>query len=279
MWRFTKELTSEVLRTGHAVALVSFGRSPSLDQRRWCDAMGAAYGDAFTYGSSGAPLEWMNENELAYEAAEPVLLRVAGTSALDFLHASKFCYGGVPLSISRVITAHSGVLSWAEACKPDRLGASTWLRKQEELVQDGLSGADAVVAATPWIPGAMRRCFRLSVEQRVILNERDISGRESLESRALQAVSARKLWDPAKNLRVLHEVESAFPISVAGEQSHDAEWVALNSAKVIWLGSLTEEELLTLFREGSIYLATSIYVLSGCATRGCALWIRVSRES
>ena len=80
VWTFTKELTAELLRLGHSVALVSFGRAPSQEQADWCSALAVRYGSGFRYEASTAPLEWMNPNEDAYQDGEIVVRRLADDS-------------------------------------------------------------------------------------------------------------------------------------------------------------------------------------------------------
>lgn len=271
VWTFTKELTTGLLQLGHNVALVSFGGASSEEQAGWCSSMRADYGSAFRYDASSAPLEWMPANGEAYTAAVPLLRTVADEFSPDILHANQFCFGGLPLSIPKVITAHSDVLSWAAACRSAGLEPSEWIAQYHRLVQDGLDGADAVVAPTQWMLDALGKNFRISGSKRVILNGRSLAAGDGAERRMLQAVCAGRLWDEAKNVAMLSEVRAPFPILLAGDGRPENIAASRLGANIALPGKLDEAELLALFRSSSIYLATSIYEPFGLAPLEAAL--------
>lgn len=271
VWTFTKELTAALLQMGHGVALVSFGRMPSADQVAWCSVMREAYRGTFRYDASAAPLEWMQANGEAFTAGEPLLLRIAAEFSPDILHTSQFCFGCLPLSIPRIITAHSDVFSWAAACRPVGLDGSEWLDQYRILVQQGLDAADAVVAPTQWMLDALRRHVHVSGVRDVILNGRSLAVTGVKENPTLQAVSAGRIWDDAKNLALLSSVRSPFPILIAGDRHQEGVNAHDVPANVTLLGRLNEDDLLALFHASGIYLATSIYEPFGLAPLEAAL--------
>lgn len=275
VWTFTAELTTELLNRGHSVALVSFGRAPSHYQASWAAATLNRFGISFHYVPSTAPLEWMQSNRSAYTAAAPLLLRIADAFLPDLLHTSQFCFGSLPLAMPKVITAHSDVLSWASACRHNVLEPSPWLYRYKSMVERGLAGADAIVAPTRWMVSALRQHFSFIAPARVILNGRNLLSAPA-DSRKLQAVSAGRFWDEAKNLSLLTNLDSPIPIIVAGEQEHEDSIAPASLGSVIPVGALSEYELLSLFRESSLYIAPSIYEPFGLAPLeaalcGCAL--------
>ncbi len=281
VWTFTKELASELLARGHAVALVSFGRSPSTAQSAWCEAVHATHGQRFRYEASTAPLEWMQSNAHARTAAAPLLLRIAEEFSPDLLHSNQFCFGSLPISIPRLITAHSDVLSWADACRPNGLEPSPWLSQYQSLVQTGLTAATAIAAPTHWMLEALHRHFTLTAPTHVILNGRTPPETDTPPPapRRLQAVSAGRLWDEAKDIALLAQVASPIPILVAGEHRHEAANAPAHLGPVQLLGPLEEPALQTLFQASSIYIATSIYEPFGlapleAAQHGCAILAR-----
>jgi len=77
VWTFTKELTTELLQRGHAVALVSLGCQPSHEQQAWCAAQSLTHGASFQFTASNVPLEWMEKNEFVHTQGAGVLLHVA----------------------------------------------------------------------------------------------------------------------------------------------------------------------------------------------------------
>ncbi len=273
VWTFTKELATGLLQSGHAVALVSFGRMPSADQTAWCSETQITFGSAFRYDASAAPLEWMPGNGKAFTAAEPLLRRIANEFQPDILHSSQFCFGNLPVSIPRIITAHSDVLSWADACRPMGFDSSDsgWLARYRVLVQQGLDAADAVVTPTQWMLDALGKNFHVSGTKHVILNGRNLEITGINEHPTLQAVSAGRIWDEAKNMALLSSVQSPFPILVAGDQYQEGIAACNHPANITLLGLLDESELFALFQASSIYLATSIYEPFGLAPLEAAL--------
>ena len=276
VWTFTKELSTGLLRRGHSVALVAFGRALSKEQAAWCRSQEHLYGRAFRCDSSSVPLEWMRSNYATYRDAEPFLARITDSFCPDIFHTSQFCFGRFRCPAPRVITAHSDVLSWTEACRPEHSTPPDWLRRYRTLVQDGLDGADAVVAPTQWMLGALRNQFDLLSATHVIANGRTLQNASRHSTRQLQAVSVGRLWDRAKNLALLTTIDPPMPVLVAGEREHENSAAPAQLGQTQLLGCLSEANLLTLFRSSSIYLAPSIYEPFGLAPLeaalcGCAL--------
>ena len=275
VWTFTQELSTELLLRGHSVALLSLGREPSASQAQACHSLSACYGERFRYEASTDPLEWMEGNERAYREGTAALLALANSFQADVVHSSQFCFGDLPLSIPVVITAHSDVLSWASACRPHGLEPSAWLARYRSLVECGLQRATAVVAPTRWMSETLCQLYPLRSAPRVILNGRNLAVARGVLKRQ-QAVSVGRLWDEAKNLALLAEVASPVPILVAGEQQFEASESVIDCENLTLLGPLTEQAILELYRESSMYLAPSRYEPFGLAPLeaaqcGCAL--------
>jgi glycogen synthase len=270
VWTFTKELTAELLQRGHAVALVSLGHRPSHEQRTWCAAQSRIYGSAFEFTASTIPLEWMEKNEFVLRQGAGVLFHVAKRFRPDLLHSNQFCFGAVSVDIPKLVTAHTDVLSWGEACRPKRLQQSRWLRQYQTLVTHGLHACDAVVSPTRWMALALARHYSDLPPSYVIRHGRSFGPRES-QMRTLQAVTVGRLWDEAKNIGMLRDVNAPIPIYVAGER-HCGDSVAPRQVgRTILLGALPESSLLTLLARSSIYIATSIYEPFGIAPLEAAL--------
>ncbi len=271
VWTFTKELSTGLLRRGHSVALVSFGRALSREQTGWCRNQARLYGRAFRFDCSAVPLEWMRSNHATYLDAEPLLRRVADSFAPDVLHTSQFCFGRIPLTVPRIVTAHSDVLSWTAACRTPHTHPADWLSRYRSLVQEGLDAADAVAAPTRWMLHALAEHFALPSPTRVIANGRTLTPLTLPPPRQLQAVSVGRLWDQAKNLSLLTAIEPPMRLLVAGEREHEHSAAPAQLGQTTLLGLLTEAELLTLFHASSIYLAPSIYEPFGLAPLEAAL--------
>ncbi len=271
VWTYTRELTEGLLERAHSISLVSFGRPPSPDQLTWCSRMSARYPNAFLYQPTHIPLEWMEANESAYAAAEPLILDLAQTFGADLLHSNQFCFGKLPLALPKLVVAHSDVLSWAAACHPRGLDPSPWLGRYKDHVEAGLSHASAVAAPTHWMLDALSRNFPLPGQAYVILNGRDIPPAPSILPRNLQAITAGRLWDPAKGLSLLNDVQSPIPMLIAGEIRRETTTAAPPLGGTTLLGHIDDQSLINLLRSSSIYLALSIYEPFGLAPLEAAL--------
>ena len=270
VWTFTKEMTAGLLKRGHAVALVSFGRQPSHEQQLWCAGLHLTHGDNFQFTASNAPLEWMEKNEFVFAQGAGVLSHVARQFRPDLLHSNQFCFGVMSLDIPKLITAHSDVLSCADACRPRGLENSRWLRQYRSLVTHGLHGADAVVSPTRWMASSLARHYSDLPTLYVVLNGRELRAPES-QLRTVQAVTVGRLWDEAKNVGMLRTVNSPIPIYIAGERQHGTSVAPKQMGHSILLGALPEPALAALYARSSIYIATSIYEPFGLAPVEAAL--------
>lgn len=270
VWQFTHELTAGLLRAGTSVALVSFGGKPAPEHLAQCARLVAQYGNRFVYESSPAALEWMQHNDAAYFEAAPLLLQLARDFNADLLHSSQFCFGALPLDVPKVITAHSDVLSWADACRTRPLEDSPWLRQYRRLVTDGLNGATSVIAPTRWMLNALKQNFPVHVPDAVIPNGRTLAPASPL-ARQPRAITAGRLWDDAKDVTLLSEVSAPLPLYVAGETQHDGMSASRQFGSATLLGRLPDLELIEFFRDSAIYICTSRYEPFGLAPLEAAL--------
>ena len=269
VWTFSSELVSGLLETGSELFLISFGRNANDEQERWVADTLARWDGRFQFTGSDAPLEWMQNNDRAFLDAAKLLDKAASAFRPHVLHSNQFCFGALAGTIPRLVTTHSDVLSWAEACRDEQLPESKWLRNYRTLVQDGLDGADAVIAPTQSMLDGLSRHFRVRSEAaRVIPNGRSLT-RPQGKSRRLQAVVAGRVWDEAKNIAMLEDVTSPMPINIAGECCFEGQ--GSTPGKLLHLGSLDQNDLLTLFAESAVYICTSKYEPFGLAALEAAL--------
>lgn len=269
VWTFTRELTEQLLTAGHAVALVSFGRQSSAAQAAWTQRIADTFGHDFLFRASDAPLEWMQDNTAVFPQGAEVLISVAEQFHPQLLHSNQFCWGALPLDIPRIVTAHSDVMSWAAATRPNNFQASAWLARYRALVHTGLEQADSLVAPTRWMRNALLTHFHVPCRFHIISNGRNLAPSAS-DSRKLQAISVGRLWDQAKGLDTLLQLNSPMPLLVAGEDQFESSAPA-TSAHITPLGLLDEPALLKHFTESSLYLATSVYEPFGLAPLEAAL--------
>jgi glycogen(starch) synthase len=125
-----------------------------------------------------------------------------------------------------------------------------------------------VIAPTRWMLHALARNFPLPESTTVVSNGRTLATAPSA-NRKLQAVTAGRLWDEAKDISILRDVQSPIPLLIAG-QTRDS-FDAAEPSRVTSLGLLSQSDLLTMFRESSIYICTSRYEPFGLAPLEAAL--------
>jgi len=276
VWTYTREVAAGLLASGCDLSLVTLGQWPSSEQNVWLDGIRDQYPDTFRSLATDYPLEWMQDNSRCYEDSRQFLLDCVRFFNPDLLHTSQFCYGALPISIPKLVVAHSDVLSWWRSCRSSPPDNSEWLTTYLRLVCDGLRGADMVIAPTRWMLRQLDRDYGPFLASTVIANGRDI-GDLPPRPRRLQAVTAGRLWDEAKNVALLSQVTTKVPMLVAGDDSFEGATVTRPQRDhVRFLGRLAEDDLLRLLSESAIYIVTSRYEPFGLAAveaalAGCAI--------
>lgn len=273
VWTYSKDLCEGLLQAGHELLLISMGRAPSRDQLGWANRTCANWPRGFHYLASVHKLEWMQENARCYSDSEGFLLQQIRQFQPDVLHLNQFCYGALPVSIPKLVVAHSDVVSWNECCRNSLPFEDEWFSNYHRVVARGLRAAHAVVAPTRWMLNSVVRNYGPLSQASVIPNGRMLPP-YSVVAKKRQAVTTGRLWDEAKNVRLLEQLDSPMPLLVAGDTCMEGEQ-SLSSSKLQVLGALSEAAVLRLFAESSIYIVASRYepfglapveaALSGCA--------------
>ena len=274
VWTFTRELVEQYMQRGHSVVLMSLGPAPTETQRAWCEQMRRASPTQFHFEPCTSPLEWMDDNEHAYIAPAPTMLRIVETFKPHVMHTSQYCFGALPTLVPRVVTAHSDLLSWSAACRPRGIDPAPWLDRYLVMVQRGLDNADAVVAPTAWMLSALERNFRVSRPRSVIAQGRSLEpGNQPVfvQTYEPQAVTVGRLWEQEKNLALLTEARSAMPIVLARRRRYGVPYLMERHPSIRLSPPLSEAGLLNLFRESSVYVSPSLYEPFGLAALEAAL--------
>ena len=287
VWTFSRELTNGLLDRGCSVCLASIGRAPSDTQFSWISEMLGRHPTRFQFEVVKAPLEWEPCNEDAFTSGAPALLRLARDFAAEIIHSNQFCFGALTTDIPVIVTAHSDVLSWSEACRHEPLEESPWFWTYKLLVGSGLAHAAAITAPTRWMLDVLCRqvapeCLppagfiestpasSLVAKSSVIPNGREIHPNPGA-LRRLQAITAGRVWDEAKNVALLAKVDAPLPLFVAGESRNGASSSWHELGQEIYLGLLSEQQMLKVFAESAIYICTSLYEPFGLAPLEAAL--------
>lgn len=269
VWNYTLELARGLIEAGDEVVVAAMGGRLSADQRQ---AVAAIPG--LTVHDSALRLEWMASPWTDLERAAGWLLALADTVEPDVVHLNHYAHGALDWPAPSLVVAHSCVYSWHQAvrgCLPE----SRWNRYRE-VVRRGLRGADLVAAPTMAMLVDAARYYGPFRSARVIHNGRRP---EDFRPRAKQPriLSAGRLWDDAKNIRLLTAVAPSlpYPVLLAGEQRHpDGGEPALTGVSL--LGRLDQAGLARQLGEAAIYCLPARYEPFGlsvleAALAGCAL--------
>jgi glycogen synthase len=251
---------------------VSFGGMPTGQQTAWI-------GPCVDFRFTDYRLEWMQDCARDLRDSARYLEQVIGEVKPDLLHLNQYCYGTVaPRELPRIVVAHSDVLSWWAEVHGTEAPHNPWLDHYRHVVRNGLAAADVVVAPSRWMLQALCRRYPAPHNARVIYNGRDPRLFTPGADKDNFVLSVGRLWDQAKQIRLLAELGHMVPAVIAGcEQQHGAgaNQVPLRLGASM-VGPKSETELASLYARAAIYAGTSRYDPFGlapleAALSGCAL--------
>lgn len=270
VWTYTRELACGLLARGHRVTLVSFGRIPPPGQAFWVKH------HRLDYHPTAFPLEWMEDARDGIARSIEYLTRIIQAARPDILHFSQFCYGALPHSLPKVVVAHSDVLSWWNAVHGGEPPRSAWLAWYTDTVSHGLSGADAVVAPSRWMLDTLRGFYELPPRCSVIYNGRSEGLFRASTAKSDGVLSVGRLWDEAKQIRLLLERRHRVPVRIAGSLDHPGRdscgaWQLKLPGNFRFCGEQGEDQMRALYADSATYAATSRYEPFGLAPVEAAL--------
>lgn len=268
VWTYTRELVCGLLDRGHRITLVSFGRMPTPAQSSWIDHQ------ALTYFATAYPLEWMQNSEAGIGASMHFLEGVIRDCRPDLLHFNQYCYSASDYGLPTVVVAHSDVLSWWTSVHESQPPQSGWFTWYSDVVSKGLGTAGMVVAPSQWMLDALRQHYTFGSSCRVIYNGRNESTFASSPSKTDCVLSVGRLWDEAKQIKLLLARKHGVPVQVAGRAEHPENLSSADlqtDANVKLCGEQNETQLRALYSDSATYAATSRYEPFGLAPLEAAL--------
>jgi glycosyltransferase involved in cell wall biosynthesis len=202
------------------------------------------------------------------------LLSLETEVAPDVVHLNGYCHAALPFYAPAVVVGHSCVLSWYEAVKHSPAPAG--YERYQAAVSRGLHAAALVVTPTNYMLDALQRHYGTLTNARVIRKARD-ADRFRPGAKEPFVLAAGRLWDEAKNLRVLHAAASrlSWPVHIAGFAAHPDGRDA-TASNVHLLGAMAPRNLAAEMARASIYALPAVYEPFGlsileAALSGCAL--------
>ena len=274
VWDFSLELCRGLTSRGIAVTLAGTGPAPSADQ-----AAAAAAIEGLTLTWRELRLEWMDDSWDDVDRAGAWLLDLESQVGADVVHLNGYAHGALPWSAPVAVAAHSCVCSWWEAVRGGPAPASWDLYRNR--VRAGLSGADLVVAPTRAMLAALAT-HHGPVHGAVVPNGRTPADYAARPKRRF-VCSAGRLWDDAKNVRMLASAapDLPWPVYVAGDPrlatgGGTCTGIGDVPRNLRLLGRLTPRDLRVLLSRAAICVLPAKYEPFGltvleAALSGCAL--------
>jgi glycosyltransferase involved in cell wall biosynthesis len=227
-----------------------------------------------TLAESDFRLEWMTGGQNDIAASQDWLLSLARQHEANLVHVNGYAQVPPAGTLPSVTVAHSDVLSWWAAVQPD-LAPPDWDAYQQ-TVAAGLRRASRIVALTAAGRADFRRHYGLASQNiTVIPNGIDVGSARAAKHPVV--FGAGRIWDKAKNLRLLDEIADDLPwrVEIAGDTAHPEHGSAgLFHAQA--LGVLDRSMVRRRLSEAAIYAAPALYEPFGlgileAAAAGCAL--------
>ena len=271
VWTYARELVTGLVRHGVRVTLVGFGQIPAPDQVAWLEAL-----EGVDFRPTGFRLEWMQDAEQEFELSTEYLLSVVRETRPDVIHLNQYGYGSMPVSMPKLVVAHSDVVSWWVAVNGEPPTETKWSCWYRDTVRRGLLGAAAVVAPSQWMLDAVCLHYGSPANGRVIYNGRTPVLFLPDVSKEGYAVSAGRLWDGGKQVSLLTRMNPPLPVHIAGSDEHPDSSLRGSSrpspnSRIQFHGRLTEAQMRQLYSRAANYSGTSQYEPFGLAPLEAAL--------
>jgi glycogen(starch) synthase len=264
VWSYALELARGLSARGDRVVIAAMGGKLDAAQRRAADEV-----PGLVVHDSDLRLEWMDNPWADLERAGDWLLELADQARPDIVHLNHYAHGHLNWPAPVLVVAHSCVYSWYRAVR----GTPPEPRWQQyrEVVRRGLQAADMVAAPTVAMLAEAARFYGPFRAAHVLHNGRrpqDFIPR----IKRRQILSAGRLWDDAKNIRLLTAVAPSlpWPVAVAGDLRHpDGGEAELPGVQA--LGRLDQPAMARALGEAAIYVMPARYEPFGLSVLEAAL--------
>jgi glycosyltransferase involved in cell wall biosynthesis len=269
VFSYAISLCSWLSQQGVRVTLASMGQPVSSGQRRAIERAGAGLRE------SSYRLEWMEDPWDDVRRAGDWLLQLERELAPDVIHLNGYVHAALGFRAPVCLVAHSCVCSWFRAVRgePAPEGYSRYRR----AVATGLAAARRVIAPTRAMLEMLRHEYGVPERAQVIANG-VLPASAAAAAKQSHVLAAGRVWDAAKNVRMLQEAARAvpWPIRVAGEATPPGASAGVAFADLELLGLLGQDELGAEMQAAAIFAAPATYEPFGlsileAAGRRCAL--------
>ncbi len=270
VWDFSLELARGLRQKGIEVVLASLGPEPDDAQRETASRL------SLRLEARPFLLEWMAKPWEDVKASGDWLLELQQQYTCDLVHLNGYAHGQLPFTVPKLVVAHSCVLSWWRAIH-DYTAPEEWRIYQRE-VGAGVRAAHHVTAPTRWMLESLASDYGPLPPNSVIHNGRSPAFFKPGVKRPF-ILAAGRVWDEAKNLRVLTRIGRSlpWPVKIAGslsllpDQRTPPGQPSTRGTNVHLLGRLSMTDLAMLYGEAAIYALPARYEPFGFSVLEAAL--------
>lgn len=250
--------------------LATLGPRPAAAQR----AEAARLGNV-TLAESDFRLEWMAGGAAGVATSCRWLEGLAERHAVDLVHVNGYAQAQLDSGRPVVAVAHSDVLSWWRAVHQCNAPAE-WDEYRRQVAR-GLAAATRLTAPTHAVLDDLRREYGLALDHAAVIPNGVDPGAYAPRSKRHVIMAAGRVWDEAKNLRLLDDIAPAlpWPVEIAGAVLHPEHGVA-EICQARARGALDPMAMRRRLGETAIFAAPARYEPFGlaileAAAAGCAL--------
>ncbi len=271
VWQYCVDLVRGLTERGAEVLVATMGPRPSDQQKQQLLAI-----PRVTLAESDYALEWMPNPWRDVDAAGKWLLDVAGDFGAAVIHLNGYAHANLAWRKPVVVTAHSCVYSWWKAVHGCAPGAD-WEAYKRRVIE-GLAASNAVTAPSRYIAAALHEEYGVPEEKvRIIHNFSRAPRPRSREPKQPFLLAVGRIWDPAKNFALIHQIAPKldWQVRVAGNhRGPESSTPPTRSARC--LGPLSHADVLNEMERASIFLHPALYEPFGlavleAASRHCCL--------
>jgi glycogen synthase len=273
-WTYSRELVTGLVTQGVQVTLVSFGEIPLPDQTAWMQTL-----HGLEYHPTAFRLDWMQEGEQDFHAAQDYLCEIVHDTRPDVLHLNQLSFGALPVTTPRVVTAHGDVITWWLTIHGKEPARSAWLDWYRETMIAGLRRAEAVVTTTRWMGEMLRLAYEDSFAWHVIPAGRNPIYFNPFVAKEELVLAIGRLWDSGKQVSLLTQHKHGQPVCIVGADNPipapalpiraDVR-VSTGAHEISVKGAQTESQLRSLYSKSTVFAATSRYEPTGLASMEAA---------
>lgn len=211
VWSYALDLVRHLAPHGIEVLLAVMGAAPDRSQQQE-----AAHIENLQLVAKPFALEWYTDvSDQELERSGEWLRSLATNFHADIVHLNGYAHAAQSWDVPTVVVAHSCVCSWWLSVHGE-LPPGSW-NSYRGRVMAGLRSASAVIAPTAWMLRTLEdvygRCFRSG---QVIRNFSSVPAETTAKEPFIFACG--RLWDEAKNVRLLDRIASRleWPLHIAG---------------------------------------------------------------